>query len=68
MSEHVLMTFAVRKPYGSTGQIPDGAEYDAARGFWVKSGRPLVKSREFTEGGWQTKKNDQETGEDQKGE
>ena len=68
MSEHVLMTYAVRKPYGAAGAIPDDAEYDAARGYWVKAGSPLVKSQEVTEAGWLTKKADQETGEDQKGE
>ena len=68
MTEHVLMTYAVRKPYGRTGAVPDGAEYDATKGYWVKSGIPLVKSQEFTEAGWFTKKHDIETGEDQKGE
>ena len=68
MTEHVLMTYAVRKPYGRTGTMPDGVEYDAGKGYWVKSGMPLVKSQEFTEVGSMTKKDDIETGEDQKGE
>ena len=68
MTEHVLMTYAVRKPYGRTGVVPEDAEYDATKGYWVKAGIPLVNSREFTEAGWLTKKHDQETGEDQKGE
>ena len=68
MTEHVLMTYAVRKPYGSTGTMPDGVEYDAMNGYWVKGGVPLVKSQEFTEVGSSTKKHDIETGEDQKGE
>lgn len=68
MTEHVLMTYAVRKPYGRTETIPDGAEYDDTKGYWVRSGIPLVRSKEFTEAGWFSKKHDQETGEDQKGE
>ena len=68
MTEHILITYAVRKPFGNTCVVPPGAEYDATKGYWVKSGIPLVKSQEFGEAGWVTKKHDIETGEDQKGE
>jgi hypothetical protein len=64
MSEHLLITFAKRRPYRQVPALPDGASYDQAKGYWLKSGLPLVESM----GGQVTKKCDQETGEDQKGE
>ena len=68
MAEHVLITYATRRPYSSTPVLPDDTSYDPGRGYWVKDGTPLVVTEEFLEGGSNTKKCDQETGEDQKGE
>ena len=68
MAEHVLMTYATRRPYRSVPVLPDHAQYDPARGYWLQDGTPLVTVDEFLEGGRGTKKCDQETGEDQKGE
>ena len=64
MAEHVLITYATRRPYRIIPTIPDGALYDPARGYWLKDGEPLAVSAT----GPTTKKCDQETGEDQKGE
>lgn len=69
MAEHVLLTYATRRPYRDAPDMPDGAEYDYARGYWTKDGSPLVLATEFADDrGSPTKKCDQETGEDQKGE
>ena len=68
MAEHVLKTYATRWPYRATPILPDRAQYDSARGYWLKDGMPLVAVDEFAESGRVTKKCDQETGEDQKGE
>lgn len=65
MAEHVLITYAIRRPYCATPAVPDNAQYDAERGYWTKDGMALVVASEFEE---TTKKCDQETGEDQKGE
>lgn len=65
MSEHILLRTAVRTPYKPHPDIPEGASYDAARGFWVYRGFPWVESRSEMPF---TKKADIETGEDQKGE
>lgn len=62
------MTYAVRRPYRTTPVMPPEAQYDSVRGYWSLSGVPLVSSREFGDGEWTTKKCDQETGEDLKGE
>ena len=68
MAEHVLMTYATRRPYRATPAMSDGARYDPVRGYWLKNDKPLVVAEEFAVGGPVTKKCDQETGEDQKGE
>lgn len=68
VADHILMTYATRRPYRASPALPEGAQYDPARGYWLKDGAPLLTSREFAEGGRVTKKCDQETGEDQKGE
>ncbi|MGB8274291.1 MAG: hypothetical protein WCF16_03365 [Alphaproteobacteria bacterium] len=68
MFEHVLMAYATRRPYRATPALPDGARYDPVKGYWIKNDTPLVTAQEFLEGGPVTKKCDQETGEDQKGE
>ena len=68
MAEHVLMTYATRRLYTSIPVLPDDTRYDSTRGYWIKASIPLVVTEEFLEGGSNTKKCDQETGEDQKGE
>ena len=65
MAEHILVTCATRRPYDITPALPDGIQYDAARGYWTKDGVALVVGGEYEQ---TTKKCDQETGEDQKGE
>lgn len=64
MKQHVLITYATRRPYRQVPVIPDGAHYDHAKGYWLKDNKPLVVST----GAPVTKKCDHETGEDQKGE
>jgi hypothetical protein len=68
MAEHILVTYATRRPYRTIPAVPDGARYDPARGYWLKDSTPLVTTDEFAKGGPMTKKCDQETSEDQKGE
>ena len=68
MPEHILMKYATRRPYRETPDMPDSVQYDPVKGYWLKNGSPLVATEEFTRGGPVTKKCDQETGEDQKGE
>lgn len=67
MAEHVLLTLATRRPYRSIPALPEHAQYDSVKGYWLQDGRPLVTTNEYVGGGG-TKKCDQETGEDQKGE
>ena len=68
MAEHILTTCAVRRPYRTFPAMPDHVRYDPGRGYWLKDGEPLVATSEFSNGAFSTKKEDQETGEDQKGE
>ena len=68
MVEHVLLTYATRRPFHETPTLPEHAQYDAAKGFWTKHGVPLVNTEEFADDKRVTKKCDLETGEDQKGE
>ena len=65
--KHPLLTYSTVRPYRAVPDLPRGATYDTARGVWLRDGRPLVDTEEFRMGGV-TKKCDQETGEDQKGE
>ena len=65
MAEHLLITYATRRPYHAAPSIPNGAKYDAERGYWIKGDTALITT-EGLKG--TTKKCDQETGEDQKGE
>ena len=67
MSSHVLLSNATRRPYQEAPELPEGAVYDPTQGVWTIHGEPMVLSDEFVERG-ATKKCDQETGEDQKGE
>ena len=68
MKDHVLLTNATRRPYKEIPDLPAGINYDSSNGYWVKDGKPLATSKEFLEGRSTTKKCDQETGEDLKGE
>ena len=68
MAEHILMTYATRRLYRAVPVLPDDIKYDSAKGYWIRSNMPLVTMEEFSEGGLNTKKCDQETGEDLKGE
>ena len=68
MADHILMTCAVRRPYKTVPSVPDHTRYDPGRGYWIKDGEPLVATSEFLSGTFASKKCDQETGEDQKGE
>ena len=67
MPLHVLLSYATRRPYQETPNLPEGIVYDPVQGIWISNGEPLVHSDEFAKGP-ATKKCDQETGEDQKGE
>ena len=68
MAAHILMTSATRRPYRDTPTLKAQVRYDPAKGYWLKGNTPLVVTEEFLEGDYGTKKADQETGEDQKGE
>jgi hypothetical protein len=68
MNSHILVSMATRRPYKEKPQIPENAAYDLASGFWTIGGEPLVSSNNFHEITRVSKKCDQETGEDQKGE
>jgi hypothetical protein len=63
---HILLSTATRKPFQKEPTLPAGAQYDIAAGCWMLEGSPLVSSDAL--GAPSTKKNDLETGEDQKGE
>jgi hypothetical protein len=65
MANHPLIATAIRKPRNAP-IMPAGAKYDVPTGCWLLNDAPLVT----TEAGQApvTKKNDLETGEDQKGE
>lgn len=65
MKQHILLATAVRTPHQSMPKIPVGAHYDSARGYWLYRGLPWAESQDLMPF---TKKNDIETGEDQKGE
>lgn len=68
MTEHILLKLATRKPYQRTPELPAAAKYNAVSGYWTIDGQPMVSTIEFRNGPPGTKKCDQETGEDIKGE
>lgn len=68
MTEHILLKLATRKPYRRNPQLPSTAEYNAVRGYWTIDGQPMVSTIEFENSTQSSKKCDQETGEDVKGE
>ena len=59
MAQHILLTRAARGPHASRWTPPAGAEYDAARGLWLKNGVPLITTADGRPG---TKKNSFEPG------
>lgn len=65
--KHILLAFATRRPYRMVPDLPENAKYDQIRGCWIIDGSSLARS---SDGAVipTTKKCDQETGEDQKGE
>lgn len=64
MAQHILIAHATRRPFREVPSVPEGSCYSPEKGYWLRDGKPLVVSLE----GPVTKKCDQETGEDQKGE
>ncbi|HEC0560584.1 TPA: hypothetical protein R1R74_005538, partial [Klebsiella pneumoniae] len=54
-------------PFSNKPEMPEGAVYNKAKGYWIRNGEPLV-SYNSEYGTRATKKCDVETGEDQKGE
>ena len=66
-SSHILLSRATRRPYSAQPEMPLGARYDDARGCWMDGDRPLIEAADGRIVPT-TKKCDQETGEDQKGE
>ena len=67
MSEHILLKHATKRQFVQNSRLPVEAFYDERIGCWFLSGSPLVSDKDFYEKN-STKKCDQETGEDQKGE
>lgn len=67
MAEHVLLAHSTRRRYTEAPKLPEEATYDNEQGYWCHQGLPLVRTQEFIVHSV-SKKCDQETGEDQKGE
>jgi hypothetical protein len=67
MNSHVLLARATRRPYSARPEMPAEVRYDDVRGCWMRDDKPLIEAGDgrFVP---TTKKCDQETGEDQKGE
>lgn len=42
MIMHIMIDLASRHPSRETVDMPPGAVYDPARGYWVKDGKPMV--------------------------
>lgn len=68
MPKHVLLEVATRRPHQSVPEMPSSASYDVVGGCWMLGEKPLVRTEGSRLGTPSTKKNDIETGEDQKGE
>ena len=64
---HPLIDMAKRRRWSDAPDLPAGAKYDLRRGYWMLHGSPLVLDDEHQIRNV-SKKCDQETGEDQKGE
>ena len=67
MKQHILIKNAKRKLYSSIPDMPAGSFFDSIKGYWIKDREQLV-SKGSKYGAMVSKKCDQETGEDQKGE
>jgi len=67
MEEHVLLKHSTRRRYAEVPKLPEEATYDTRLGYWQLGGMALVRTRQFIDHSV-SKKCDQETGEDQKGE
>ena len=66
--QHILMKQATRRPYSAIPKVKNDIQYDTVKGYWVSNQTPLVSTEEYLNGAQCSKKCDQETGEDQKGE
>lgn len=64
---HLLLEVAIRTRHRTTPDIPPAATYDAVSGYWMLDGKALIRTPGCRLGGPSSKKNDMETGEDQKG-
>ena len=64
MPNHILLNVATRRRHQNP-DMPLSATYDISAGFWMLDGQPLVTTDAL--GPLTSKKNDLETGEDQKG-
>jgi hypothetical protein len=62
--QHLLIDIAIRKPFSNSPILPESAVYDNRLGAWMIGDTPAAQLMD----GQVTKKCDQETGEDQKGE
>ena len=67
MTESLLLRFSTRRKYSETPTLPAAARYSRKQGYWLLNGKPLVTTEAFLRKQG-TKKCDQETGEDMKGE
>ncbi len=65
--QHILISKATKRPYRKIPDLPENSRYDEEKGYWIIDGSPLVHTKQFADG-MVSKKCDQETGEDQKGE
>lgn len=66
MNSHILIATAKRNVRRIEIDMPQGAHYDNKAGCWMLNGQPFVTLDQFRTQA--SKKNDMETGEDQKGE
>lgn len=67
-TQHVLLTHSTRRPFRKVPQLPSEVSYDPVKGYWVVDGQPMATVPNLVGGPPSSKKCDQETGEDQKGE
>ena len=67
MQKHILLKNATRRKYTEVPKVPKKASYDEKQGVWKIGNEPIVARNNFRNSRT-TKKCDQETGEDQKGE
>jgi len=68
MNSHILIKHAKRKPYSNAPEMPKDATFDSQKGYWVSGNIDPLVSPGSKYGALVSKKCDQETGEDQKGE